>query len=689
MPDEGILRVRTACPHDCPSGCALVVERISPTRIGRVRGADDNGYTAGVVCAKVARYAERVHHPDRLAHPMRRVGPKGSGRFERIGWDDALDLVADGFVRAAQRHGSEAVWPYHSGGTMGLIGRYGLERLRNTMGYSRQRSTICMTPAEMGWRAGVGGPRGVDPREMAESDLIVMWGGNPVSTQVNVMTHVTRARRERGAKFVVIDCYRTPSVEQADIAVIVRPGTDAALALAMMNVMLAEGMADRDYLARLTDFDDGIERHIASRTPAWASAITGVPESEIVALARLYGSTKRSFLRCGFGFTRTRNGSAAMHAVSCLPAISGSWRERGGGAFFINWTAERLDLTMAHGLDRLDKSVRALDQSRIGPVLCGDADALEGGPPVGAIFMQNANSASVAPDSRRVREGLTRDDLFVCVHEQFLTPTAELADVVLPATTFLESDDIYLAYGHTHLTIGPKVIEPFAEARENHVVTQGLARRLGADHPGFAMTAREMIDHTLRASGFDDFGAAAARGWVDLALPFETAHFLDGFPQPGGRFRFKPDWAALGPGHAALPARPDHVAIVEAADDAHPFRMVTPPARNFLNSSFTETSSRGREGRPTVMIHPDDADARGFADGAAVTVGNRRGAVTLHLKRFAGLQPGVVVVEGVWPNDAFPEGLGINQLVSADPVPPAGGVAFHDTAVWIRPASLP
>ncbi|MGE0718803.1 MAG: molybdopterin-dependent oxidoreductase [Alphaproteobacteria bacterium] len=689
MPDEGTLRLRSACPHDCPSGCSLVVERLSPTRIGRIRGAEDNGYTAGVVCAKVARYADRVHHPDRLTQPLRRVGAKGEGRFEPVSWDAALDLVADAFVRAAERDGPTAVWPYHSGGTMGLIGRSGLERLRNVMGYSRQRSTICMMPGEMGWRAGVGALRGVDPREMAEADLILVWGANPVSTQVNAMTHITRARRERGAKMVVVDCYRTPTVEQADMAIVLKPGTDAALAMAMMNVMLADGLADRDYLARFTDFDDGVAAHIATRTPAWASAITGVPEADIVALARLYGSTPRAFLRLGFGFTRRRNGSAAMHAVSCLSAVSGAWRHKGGGAFFLNWWPERLDMRMVTGADRLDTSIRAMDQSRIGAVLCGDEGALEGGPPVAAMLIQNANSASVAPDSRRVRDGLMRDDLFVAVHEQFMTPTAKLADLVLPATTFLEADDIYLAYGQTHLTIAPQVIDPVGEARPNHWLTQALARRLGAEHPGFGMTDRELVDHTLQASGLGSFAEVAERGWVDLALPFERAHFLDGFPHPDGRFRFRPDWAALGPAHAAMPPIADYVARTDSgAGPEHPFHLVTPPARSFLNSSFTETSaSRGREGRPMALVHPDDADRLGLAEGATVTLGNRRGAATMALRRFAGLQRGTVIVEGIWPNDAFPEGIGINQLVGADPVPPAGGVAFHDTAVWLRPAA--
>src|SRR5438477_6795917 len=279
---------KSACPHDCPSACALEVERLSSTRIGRIRGATANSYTDGVVCAKVARYAERVHHPDRLTEPLQRVGAKGSGQFRPISWDAALDEVAEAFRRAARRHGPEAVWPYHSGGTMGVVQRWGIDRLRHAMGYSRQKTTICVTPAESGWRAGVGKLLGADPREMADSDLIVVWGGNPVPTQVNAMTHIAKARRARGAKLAVIDVYRTPTIEAADIALVLRPGTDGALALAMMHVLLREGLVDHDYLARQTDFDSTVEAHLADKTPAWASAITGLSVEEIVDFARLY-----------------------------------------------------------------------------------------------------------------------------------------------------------------------------------------------------------------------------------------------------------------------------------------------------------------------------------------------------------------------------------------------------------------
>jgi len=678
----------SACPHDCPSTCALEIERIDARRIGRVRGAD-NPYTAGVVCAKVARYAERVHHPDRLTRPLRRVGAKGEGiaAFVPISWDEALDTVAEHLTRATARHGAEAVWPYYYAGTMGLVQRDGIHRLRHALGYSRQLNTICTTLADSGWVAGVGEKRGVDGRELAEADLIVVWGGNPVSTQVNVMTQVTRARRERGAKLVVVDVYRTPTAEAADLFLCVRPGTDAALACAVMHVLFRDGHADRAYMAQFADCPDDLERHLATRTPDWASAITGVPVAEIEAFAKLYGETARSFIRVGYGFSRARNGASSVHAVVCLPTVTGAWRHQGGGALYSNGSLYRIDKTLIEGLDMVDPSVRLLDQSRIGPILTGDPAALGDGPPVTALFIQNTNPMMVAPETTKVRAGFARDDLFVCVHEQFMTETAAMADIVLPATTFLEHDDMYQGSGHTFFQVTRAVIEPLAEARENHWVHCELARRLGADHPGFRMTAWEIMERTLAASGYPDATTIHAAHWTDRALPFERAHFLDGFPHKDGKFHFRADWCAIGKDGAALPGLPDQTALYEAADETHPFRMIAPPARSFLNSTFSETpTSRAREGRPTAMVHPDDLARLGLADGARIRLGNRRGDVVLHARASAGQRQGVVVVEGIWPNHCFEEGRGINTLTSADPGPPQGGAVFHDTAIWIRPA---
>ena len=320
---------------------------------------------------------------------------------------------------------AEAVWPYYYAGTMGHVQRDGIERLRNVMGYSGQATTICTALADAGWLAGNGVKRGADPREMAVSDLIVVWGGNPVATQVNVMTWIAKARKERGAKLVVVDPYRTGTAERADMHLAPRPGTDGALACAVMHVLFAEGYADRDYMARFADVPDELEAHLKNRTPAWAAAITGLDESQIIAFARLYGATKRSFLRLGYGFSRSRNGAAQMHAVSCLPVVTGAWAHEGGGALYGNSAHLPLEQDSDRGLDRIDPTVRTLDMSRIGRVLVGDRDALGGGPQVHAMLIQNTNPAAVAPESAKVRAGLLRDDLFVCVHEQFMTDTAQ------------------------------------------------------------------------------------------------------------------------------------------------------------------------------------------------------------------------------------------------------------------------
>ena len=677
--------VSSACPHDCPSTCALEVERLDGHTIGKVRGAADNDYTLGVICDKVARYAERIHHPDRLGHPLKRIGPKGSGRFEQVSWDAALDEVADAFKSAADEYGAQAVWPYHYAGTMGLVQRDGIHRLRHVMGYSGLDETICVTLARMGWNAGVGALWGTDAKDMAQSDLIVIWGCNPVSTQINVMTHVTRARKERGAKVVCVDPYRTATAKSADIHLALRPGTDGALVCGVLHVLFAEGYADREYMARYTDCPDRLEQHLKSRDPAWAAEITGLAEQDIVAFARLYGATRRSYIRVGYGFSRSRNGAANVHAVTCLPAVTGAWQHPGGGALYVQADLFDIDQTVIKGLDVVDPKVRRLDMSRIGAVLGGDEDALMGGPPVKAMLIQNQNPALVAPDSVKVLDGLKREDLFVCVHEQFMTETAELADIVLPATMFLEHDDMYKGNGHGYLQVTRKVIEPYADCRPNHDVLCALAERLGAEHAGFSMTAWQLIDQSLKASGLAGADEAHEARWIDFSKSYEEMNFLDGFGHADGRFHFAPDWAALGPAYEAMPALADHMDNIEATGPEHPFRLVTAPARRFLNSTFTETeTSRAREGRPTVFINPADCRDLGLADGDRVRLGNRRADVVVHAKVFDGLQPGVVVVEGIWPNKAFVEGLGINALIGADPAPPAGGAVFHDTAVWLR-----
>ena len=679
--------VSSVCPHDCTSTCALEVEVKDAHTIGRVHGSMRNTYTNGVICEKVARYAERVHHPDRLQFPMKRSGPKGTKAYTRISWDEALDTVAEQFTKKAALHGSATVWPYYYAGTMGLVQRDGINRLRHEMKYSRWFSTICVTLSDAGWFAGTGAKRGVDMREVGEhSDVVVIWGGNPVNTQVNVMAHAVKAKK-RGAKLVVVDPYRTGTAAQADMHLALLPGTDAALACAVMHVLFKEGFADWDYMRKYADAPEELAAHVATRTPEWAAAITGLAAERIVEFARLYGRSKRSYIRCHHGFSRSRNGAVNMHAVSCLPAVTGAWQHLGGGALYGHNGVYPLNRTLIEGLDMADRSIRELDQSRLGPIVTGDAEALNHGAPVTAMIVQNTNPAMVCPDLNLVHRGLAREDLFFCVHEQFMTETAAFADIVLPATTFLEHDDMYTASGHTYFQVSKRVIEPYAESRENHWVISQLAKRLGATHRGFGMSAWEIMDETLRVSGMWDAQKNLESGGEDCVPPFEAAHFIDGFGTPDGKFRFKPDWKSFGSRGAEMPTMPDHFDVVDKATAEKPFRLVAAPARTFLNSSFTETpGSLAREKRPTALLHPDDCVALGVKEGDRVNLGNERGTVTVHVHPQEGHQRGVVVVEGIWPNRHFENGIGINALTSSEPGWPNGGAVFHDTAVWIRRA---
>jgi anaerobic selenocysteine-containing dehydrogenase len=684
----------SACPHDCPSTCALEVEVLDERTIGRVRGAKDNAYTAGVICAKVARYAERQHHPDRLLTPLRRTSAKGSGSFAPISWDDALDIVAEEFLKAEARYGAQAVWPYFYAGTMGLVMRDGINRLRHVKKYSGFFSTICVNPAWSGFIAGTGRLAGADPREMAKSDLVVIWGTNAVNTQVNVMTHATRARKERGAKIAVVDIYMNATMEQADLPVLIKPGTDGALACAVMHCLFRDGKADWDYLEKYTDAPRELEAHVKTRGPDWAAAITGCPMETIEEFAGLIGDTKRAFFRLGYGFSRSRNGAVNMHAALCIPAVTGAWLHEGGGAFHNNGAIYHWNKEMIEANTLRDPAVRELDQSRIGAILTGDPEALLGGPPVAAMLIQNTNPVSVAPDQTMVKRGFAREDLFVCVHEQFMTETARMADIVLPATMFTEHDDLYQAGGSQYILLGPKLVEAPGECRSNHDVICGLAQRLGAEHPGFGMTPRELIDWTLHNSGWGSLERLEAEKWIDCQPAFEKAHYLDGFKWPDGRFRFKPDWSnvpfkspsTFGP-VAEIPSLPDYWSVIETVDDAHPFRLATSPSRSFLNSTFNETpTSLAREQNPSVMMHPDDAAPLGLSDGQKVVLGNRRGEVRLRVKLFDGVRRGVVIAESIWPNDAYEDGCGINTLTGADPIAPYGGAAFHDNRIWVKPA---
>ncbi|MGA0929873.1 MAG: molybdopterin-dependent oxidoreductase [bacterium] len=680
--------LNSTCPHDCPSTCALEVESDEQNQIKRLRGRKKHPYTDGVICGKVANYAKRHHHPERLTYPLKRVGPKGTGihAFEKISWAEALDLTVKALKETAETHGPESVWPYFYAGTMGWVQRDGIERLRHVMGYSRQHSTICVGLSDAGWLVGAGEKRGIDAREISETDLLVVWGGNPVNTQINVIHRFQQARRQRGTQLVVVDPYTTDTAKRADLHLRLQPGTDGALACAVMHILFRDGLADWDYLNKYSDDPQGLKEHLQLRTPAWAASITGLAVREIEQFAELYGSNPRSFLRLGYGFTRSRNGASNMHAVSCLPMVTGAWQYPGGGALYSNSGMCAFDVSEIKGLDQLDPATRVLDQSRIGPILCGHPQDLQGGPPIQAIFIQNTNPMVVAPETDLVRQGFSRDDLFICVHEQFLTETAEMADVVLPATTFLEHDDCYSAGGHTFFQIAKAVVPPLGECRSNHWVIQELAKRLKAEHTGFRKSEWELITDMLQKSGYQEKIPLEEKSFeIDLDLGFEKMHFLDGFGHEDRKFHFRADWTYWGQANQEMPTFPDHWEVRDRLSHDKPYRLITPPARWFLNSTFNEMSlSQDRLLSPKAWMHPSDLKKEGLENAGQIKIGNERGEIEIALEANEEVQPGLVVIEGLWANRAFPAAKGVNTLTSADVAFPNGGAVFHDTTVWVR-----
>jgi anaerobic selenocysteine-containing dehydrogenase len=680
--------LNSTCPHDCPSTCALEVERGEGNQIKKLRGRKKHPYTDGVICGKVANYAQRHHHPDRVTQPLKRVGPKGVGTdsFVPISWEEGLNLTVAALKQSTKKYGAESVWPYFYAGTMGWIQRDGIERLRHVMGYSRQHSTICVGLSDAGWMVGAGVKRGLDAREISETDLLVVWGGNPINTQINVIHHFQQARRNRGSKLVVIDPYLTDTAKRADLHLKLRPGTDGALACSIMHVLFRDGLADWEYLEKYSDDPHGLEKHLAKRTPSWASAITGLSVHEIEKFAELYGRNPKSFLRLGYGFTRSRNGATNMHAACCLPMVTGAWQHLGGGALYSNSGLCPFDVSVIKGLDHLRESTRILDQSRIGPILCGNSTDLQEGPAIKAIFIQNTNPMVVAPETNLVKQGFSREDLFICVHEQFMTETAEMADVVLPATNFLEHDDCYSAGGHTFFQIAKAIVPPVGECRSNHQVIQELAHRLEAQHEGFRKSEWELITDMLVASGYQEQVPILPKSFeIDLNLGFEKMHFLDGFGYDDGKFHFRADWCHWGQAMQQMPSFPDHWEVRDSLSDEQPYRLITPPARWFLNSTFNEMAlSQDRLVCPKAWMHPKDLKGEGLENAEKIKLGNKRGEIEVNLEVNEEVQPGLVVIEGLWSNQAFPGGQGVNTLTSADAAYPNGGAVFHDTTVWVR-----
>lgn len=666
-----------ACPHDCPDTCALVTTVQDGVAV-KLQGNPNHPHTGGVLCTKVSRYLERNDHAERLTTPLRRIGPKGAGRFEPVSWDQALDEIAARLQ--AQKH-PETILPYSYAGTMGLVQGESMDRrFFHKLGASLLDRTICSTAGGEALGLTLGGKVGMRVEFFAEARLILIWGSNSIGSNLHFWRHAQAAKRN-GARLVCIDPRKTETADKCDEHIALLPGTDAALALALMHELIVHDWLDHDYIAQYTLGWEALRERALQWPPARAAAVCGVPEAQIIALAQAYGTTRPAAIRLNYGMQRVRGGGNAARAIACLPALVGAWRQRAGGLLLSasgHFPVDRAALQRPELL--AGRRPRTVNMVRIGDALLGDAAALSNGPPIGAIVVYNSNPVAVAPDSAQVAAGFAREDLFCVVMEQFQTDTADYADIVLPATTQLEHWDIHTSYGHTDVLLNRPALAPRGQARSNAWVFRELARRMGFTEPCFA-DDDEALCRSAFAPDAIDYGQLEAQGFTSLRLP-EAPFAEGGFPTPSGRCEFYSARLAA-QGQDGLPDHvPNHEAFGSSAD--YPLAMISPPARNFLNSTFVNVKSlRAMEGEPLLEIHADDAAARGIADGATVRVFNARGEHRCRAEVSRRARPGVVHGLGVWWRKLGLDGTNVNQLTSQRLTDIGRGPTFYDCLVQV------
>jgi anaerobic selenocysteine-containing dehydrogenase len=691
----------SVCPHDCPSACSLVV-KTEQGRLVEVTGNPDHPFTQGVICGKVRAYAERVHSPLRVTQPLRRVGAKGgggsgvagspssmgAGEFAPISWPEAIEIIATRWRRIIAESGAEAILPFSYAGTMGQVQYFAGHPLFHALGASRLHRTICVETAYAGWRATLGAVTGNDSNQMVGSDLVVLWGINAAYSSINVMTLVKQARAA-GAYVVCLDPYRTPTAEQADEHLMVRPGTDGALALAMMHVLIAENLLDHGYIARATLGFEKLAAHVRELTPAWASRITGLSAETITSFARRYGATRRAFIRIGIGLSRHDNGGMTCRTLACLPALTGAYADPHGGALLSSTQAFSFDFNVLERADLMPRQApRSINMIQLGQALTDPALT----PPVRALYVYNSNPAAICPNQSVVLKGLAREDLFTVVHEQVLTDTAHYADLVLPATTSMEHLDLYRSFGQLTLQLAKPVLPPQGEARSNWTVFRELSRALGVATEHYAKTEEALIREFLARGGAPNrditYEQLERDGWARVHVPSPYLPFANGAATPSGKVEFYaesllrrglpalPTWTPLaeGPANEGLAAR-------------YPLQCIVPPNRFFLNSSFSQSALlRRRQQAPRVMMAAADAARRGLADGDRARVFNDRGSALFAVQVTEATQPGVVVIEGIWWHRFHPGDRNVNVLTSDRVADMGGGPAFHSNLVEVARA---
>jgi len=687
--------IRAACPHDCPDTCAMLVT-IENGKAIKVEGASDHPTTNGFLCTKVNRYLERTYSEQRVLYPMKRVGEKGKGLFTRISWEEALDTIAIRFKAVADEFGPQSILPYSYAGTMGLVQSQSMDRrFFHKLGASLLDRTICASAGAAGYKMTIGASIGTDLERFDEAKLIVIWGSNPQTSNVHLMPKILEARR-RGAKLIAIDPYRSLTAEKCQQHIALLPGTDGALALAMMHVIINENLIDADYINQYTLGFNLLKERVQEYPPARVATITGLSEETITNFAREYATAKPAVIRLNYGMQRHAGGGMAVRTIACLPALIGAWRDPAGGVLLSSSGTFSLNSNALERPDFIPSGTRMINMSAIGDALLGewrlpDNSITPLDPPVKAIYVYNSNPVAIAPDSGKVKAGFAREDLFTVVHEIFQTDTADYADIVLPATTQLEQFDVHKAYGHLYVLANNPAIAPLGEAKPNSEVFRLLAARMGFDDPCFTES-----DEAIGAQAFNydhermqtiDFARLKESGWQRLNVPERYAPFAQGnFPTPSGKCEFFSEALArqgMDPLPTYIPPR-ESVQTAPLIARKYPLAIISPPAHNFLNSTFANLPSFLRaEKEPLLEIHPDDAGARGVHSGDRVKIFNDRGAFTARARVSDKARSGVIVALSVWWKK-LTDGTNANDVTSQGLTDLGAAATFYDVLVEVE-----
>ncbi|HEY0847766.1 MAG TPA: molybdopterin oxidoreductase family protein [Noviherbaspirillum sp.] len=683
--------VRATCPHDCPDTCALLVT-VEDGVATQVRGDPDHPTTAGVLCTKVSRYTERTYHKDRLLHPMKRIGPKGAGRFERISWDEALDTIASRLSDIASRD-PQAILPYSYAGTMGLVqGESMAARFFHKLGASLLDRTICAAAGGVGYRYTIGARIGTDVEQFENAKLILIWGGNPIASNLHFWMRAQEAKR-RGAKLIAIDPYRSLTAEKCHRHIAPMPGTDAALALGMMHVLIRDKLLDEDYIARYTLGFEELKERVMEWPPERVASTCGISVQEVEGLAREYGEValrgEPAAIRINYGLQRVHGGGMAVRNITCLPALVGAWRHAAGGIQLSASDSFPKNSQALQRPDLLTGASRTINMSTIGDDLLRAASP-EFGPKIEALVVYNSNPVAVAPESSKVAQGFAREDLFTVVLEHFQTDTADYADILLPATTQLEHVDIHSTYGHLYMMANNAAIAPLGEAKPNTEIFRLLAAHMGFDDPCFResdddIAAQAFNRNNVRAIHFD-WDSLKRKGWQKLNMP-EAPFAQGGFATPSGKCEFY-STQMKDDGFDPLPTFiPPHESAASnpLLAERYPLAMISPPARNFLNSTFVNVESlRHTEGEPHLDIHPVDAAERGIEDGERVRIFNDRGSFVAKARVTDKARRGMVVGLSIWWKKLAGDGKNANEVTSQRLTDMGGGPTFYDVLVQVE-----